>query len=247
VSEAPLTPEQVKLILRRAAELEGGHEDGAVSEQDLEAIAGEVGIGATAVRRAISELRSGALVPVAPPSGGLIEKTFGPAEAIVERPLHGVDARAVRNSLARFLASQLFELSRDFGERTIWTGARGMWSGLQRSLNLGGRYAFLPEVEIDVTIIGGEDVDTMVRAIVRMSAERRRRVQLAAVGGAAGGAFIAIGLLAAAGHPAVEVATTAVGVAGGATVVGRSRRGYRRDLFRATLALERWLDQLQRG
>ncbi len=240
-----LTPEQVKLVLRRAAELERTRADEeAIAPDDLEAIAREVGIAPTAVRRALGELASGALDrPVAPSSPGLLDRALGPADVVVERTLP-TPPDTIRATLDRFFRSQLLELQRDFGERTHWVGARGLWSGLQRSLNLQGRYAFLPEAEIETLIVPAEQGGTYVRLVLRMAAERRRKLQLAAVGGGAGAAIIAIGLLAAGGHPAIELVTTLGGAAGGSAAVMKSRSSYKKDLGRATVALERALDQI---
>src|SRR5215470_16057190 len=98
-----LTPEQVRLVLRRAAELE--KRDAAaptaaergIDDQEVAEIAAEVGIDADAVRRALSEMRAG-LVVATPPQPSLLDRLVGPAELVYTRRVPGSPA-AVRAEL----------------------------------------------------------------------------------------------------------------------------------------------------
>src|SRR5512138_1414148 len=95
-----LTPEQVRLVLRRAAELEkrdataSTPAERGIDETEIAEIAAEVGIDAEAVRRALSEVRAG-MVVAAPPRPTFLDRLVGPAELVYTRRVPG-PAAAVR-------------------------------------------------------------------------------------------------------------------------------------------------------
>src|SRR5688572_1682272 len=101
-----LSPEQVKLVLRRAAELEKRPDaqtsSTTVAERDVAEIAAEVGIAPDAVRHALAELRAGVMPSEAAIAPSFLDKLVGPGEVVATRTVRG-PAAAVRIEIEQFM------------------------------------------------------------------------------------------------------------------------------------------------
>jgi hypothetical protein len=255
--ERQLDPEQVRLVLRRAAELErrpdrgeggggGGGGGEGLSSDEVSRIGAEVGLAPEAVRRALEEVRTG-LIP-APASGAtVLDRVLGPDEVVIERAVSGT-VGGVRVEVDRFLTDQLLTVRRNFGDHALWQPAEGFWHRLRRRVDPTGRYALRERCEVLVLVTAepGTDVEdrrVRVRFTLRLREARRRRVQGAVGGLAVAGVIVAAGL-SLHGVPA-EAIVTAVGGLTGVTAVTQARANYRRALSRAEDALARFLDALE--
>ncbi|MGI8758614.1 MAG: hypothetical protein ACR2K0_04840, partial [Acidimicrobiales bacterium] len=132
-----LSEEQIALVLRRAAELDGADDDdpGRLEAFAVEAAAVEAGLSRESVCLALAELRVGALERTGP-SGR--RSLLGSASLVVRRVVPGPLA-AVERELRAYLAAQLFEQRRHFGDRTVWARREGLMPSLRRSLDLNHR------------------------------------------------------------------------------------------------------------
>ena len=236
-----LTPGEVQLVLRRAAELERrprGGEDEALSPLEVESLAAEVGLSPDAVRQALAEVRAGALQPERPP--GALERVLGSSTIVVERTVRG-NAATVQRRVERALQAQLLRKRRDFGARSIWEHAQGFLPSLRRALDWSGTLALGEMRELEVSVVDAGDDRATVRFAVDVGALQRRVVGGAAVGTAVGIAA-ALALTALHGPAPLEWL-----VAAGATATGSisSVRSYRRQLTSTATALERLCDELE--
>src|SRR5262245_45762160 len=96
------------LVLRRAAEIEETSDSAAaeqVSAEEIERAGVEAGLSSVALRQALAEVRSGALV--APPAApGFLDRAFGPTVVVLERVVPGT-ATEVNARLERHLRDAL--------------------------------------------------------------------------------------------------------------------------------------------
>nr|MDQ3642948.1 hypothetical protein [Actinomycetota bacterium] len=115
-----LDEEQIALVIRRATELDGQSLAGQAGLDLvlLEEAAVEAGLSRESVRRAVAELRAGALsIDRGPPP----KRTgLGPTSLTVARCVPG-PFPAVDDIMRRFLAKEQFHLRRDFGSSSSWS------------------------------------------------------------------------------------------------------------------------------
>jgi hypothetical protein len=236
-----LTPDQVKLVLRRAAELERKPvADDTLTPAQLEEIAKEVGISMPAVRQALAEVSA---TPVAPRT--LADRVIGPREIAVEREIK-LPAAIAKARVVEFMDKQVMQVRRDLGDRVIWEKARGLMAAARTFADLGLRSVVVPKrAEIETQINAISDGETHVRIIMRLPEQRAARARGAVIS-AAVGAAVAIGAIAGQVHPiGLEIGLAAGGGAFGAGMVARARERYRRTQERASDGLERFLDMLK--
>jgi hypothetical protein len=91
-------------VIRRAAELASSDSeapDGALSEEEVFRIAGEVGLAESHVRQALAEVRAG---PTEATAAGFIDRVFGPAHIRVSRVVPG-RPEAIAQTLDDFMVS----------------------------------------------------------------------------------------------------------------------------------------------
>lgn len=246
-----LSPEQVKLVLRRAAEIEKRPETSAtssstVAEREVAEIAAEVGIAPDAVRHALSELRAGIMPSEAALAPTFLDKLVGPAEVVATRTVRG-PAATVRTEIEQFMRLQLLEMKRNLGERgQVWVPAGDLWSRMKRVLDITQRVVFEQGTEVTVVVVPNPSNEEEV--IVRMSARlhdiQRRRGWTTAAGTVGGAAIAAVGI-ALFGTPPPEIAAIAAGAVTAAGTLAGVRSGHKKEVERAEAALLRLLDRLE--
>ncbi|MDB4965654.1 MAG: hypothetical protein JWN44_1343 [Myxococcales bacterium] len=237
MAEERLTPSEVQLVLRRAAELERrDHGDEALTATEVEELAADAGLSAAAVRQALGEVRVGALQVARPP--GALERVLGQRAIVVERTVRG-EPTAVQRRIDRALRAQSLRKKRDFGARSLWEPSPGWVAALRRALD--GQVRLGQAHELEATVVESAPGQSTVRFVVDAGALQRKVVIGAGLGTVAGiGAAVALW---ATGAP-VGLEWIA---AAGATAMGSlsSLRSYRREVSSAATALEHLLDTLE--
>jgi hypothetical protein len=246
-----LTKAQLELVLRRAAELEkasGQPGEELVSPEEIQRIGAEAGLSPEALQRALSEVKSGALVPVTPPAPPtVVDRTIGPPRMEVERVVPGTPDD-VRRRVERFFKEQLMEIRRNYGDRVVWRRAEGFWPGFMRAFDFSHQYALSQGIELESSVTPASEPDRVrIRITIDASPLRKSRAA-AATSGVVAGTALAIGsFFMIPGHLPLELLVAA---GGGATAFGSvigSRNAYRKDLDRMRDALERFLDDVEHG
>jgi hypothetical protein len=234
-----LSPAEVQLVLRRAAELEAHRDEDehGLSHAELEALATDVGLSSEAVQRALAELHAGALAP--PTAPGALERVLGPRQLVAERVVPGSVAE-VNARVERLLRAQLMRKQRDFGERAVWEHAPGWLPQLRRSLDWSGQLGLGEVRALEVGLVDAGNGNTTVRLGADVAALQRKVVAGTVLGTGVG---IAAALLLAAAHlPHLVEWIAAAGSAGTGTLA--FLRAYRREVQSALTALERLLDEI---
>lgn len=244
-----LDDDQIALVLHRATELDGQAHAGQVGLDLalLEEAAVEAGLSRQSVRRAVAELRAGALALDGGQAAG--RSGLGPATLTVSRCVPG-PARAVEEALRRFMDKEQFRLRRDFGTTSSWERRQDVPARVRVSLDKGvHRRLLLRDVEhVEVAVVEEPGSDGGV-VMVKFAVDARplRRAHRAAVGRGA-----AFGLAATAGGLAlfgmvdallVLPVATGSGVAVG-HMVGSAR--CRSTMVDLETALEGYLDGIER-
>lgn len=234
-----LTPTEVQLVLRRAAELERrAPVDEALSPSEVATLAAEVGLSPAAVQQALAEVRAGALSE--PRTPGALERVLGPNTIVVERVVRG-GAGEVQRRVERALRAQLLRKQRDFGARSIWEHAPGWLPALRRALDWSGTLSLDEARSLEVTVVDAGENRSTVRFTVDVGALQRRVVVGASLG-------TAVGIAAALALWAMQTPLPLEWLAAaGATATGSiaSVRNYRRQLASTATALERLCDALE--
>ena len=232
-----LTGDEVALVLRRAAELDAvtteqsladGYEPAAVEEA-----AREVGLSPAAVRQAVAELRVGALpAEVAPSKRGRAVSS----RVVCEQRLVVASPDAVLAAVDRFMRTQMLELRRRAGDRSLYRPRSDLVASLRRGLDFGGAIKLEGLRTIDVVVTPADD-----RTLVRIEAEMTASRANAVAGGAAAGSAVAIGtglLGAVLAEPVLVMGALPAGAAigGGGIRVAGARWRRRRDDVAEVLA-----------
>lgn len=243
-----LTQEQTALVLRRAAELDrelGTQAPEGLDEAAVEQAALEAGLSRVAVRRALAELRAGLLE--GPTGRGRPHGLLGPAVITLTRTVPG-PAGTVERELHRFLDSQLFELRRDMGSRTIWIRRRSIEATARRAVDRAvTRRLILHDVHnVDVSVVEHDEEWVLVRLDVDVLAVRHTQGTITGSAAVAGGGLAAVTGAAAGLHPAFLLATLAgAGIAGAGHRLGSGV--YRKRVGDVESRLAGFLDRLERG
>lgn len=222
-----LSADEVALVLRRAAELEAADDGTAADGYDLAAVeeaAGEVGLSSAAVRQAVAELRAGAL-PDEPARG----RPRSGSRLVAHQRLVASAPPAARSTIDRFLRTQMFELRRRAGDRSIYRPRSDLVASLRRGLDFAGVIKLDGLRTVDVVVTPADE-----RTLVRVEAElTASRANVVAGGAAAGTAVtVATGLAGALlAEPGLLIASLPAGaVVGGSGVrVAEARWRRRRD------------------
>lgn len=247
----PFDRAALERVLARAAELQAGMSEPSegMSETQLEALGGEVGITPDFIRQAVAEERTRVAVPE---ERGIVAAWFGPSLAMASRVVSGTPAQALALLDQWMQREEGLRPRRRFSERLTWEARRDFLASLQSGLNLGGRaYALTSAGEVGATAVAVDSRRTMVRLDADFSTSRRR----SAVGSVAAGGGVVLGVSALAAFVlSVPGASIPVGVAvggvwssvGAAVALGLAA-SQRRKVGRAQLALEQVLDRLEHG
>jgi hypothetical protein len=241
-----LTRREFDSVIRRAAELsvsdsESG--ESALNEGELFRIAREVGLSEHHVRRALSEVRAGAL------GSGPLDRIFGPAFLSASRVVPGTP-RGLALKLDDFLAgTQLLQPVRRGPDILQYRPALDWASQLARAASFTSRKYFVASaksVEVHLDVV--DDERTFIELIVDPGTRGDSIVGASLGGGAAGtGLGIAVGASLAAAAPFALAAgaglVVGAGVASGITYAFGVR--HRRKLGEVRAEVEGILDRLE--
>jgi hypothetical protein len=239
-----LTGDEVALVLHRAAELEAADGDADPAAYDpvaVEEAAAEVGLSPAAVRRAVAELRVGALPAEPDADPGRAGRAGRPGRAMVSRRvcdqrLVDLTPDAALAKVDRFLRTQMFETRRRSGDRSLYRHRNDLVAGLRRKLDFAGaiRLEGLTLVDVVVTPVEG---GTLIRIEAELAASRANVLAGSAAAGA--GTTVVTGLIGAIiVEPALVIASLPAGllVGGGGARVATARWQRRRDDVAEVLA-----------
>lgn len=242
-----LTRKQFDQVIRRATELAVHDSDSMdLSESELFRIARDVGVPERHVRRALSEVRTGA-------AGGPLDRLFGPEVVAASRSVSGVPtelAGAIDNFL---VAGRLLQPLRRGPNVLHYRPAVDWISQVARAASATSRRYYVASaksVEVYLEEIGTGSGTTLVEFRVDPGT-RGDAIGGAIMGGGAGGAAggAAVGFWLATVAPVAWATLAGVSVAGGvasgiAWAVGRSHQRKVRDVL---AEVEGVLDQLEAG
>lgn len=223
-------------MLRRAAELDAadarealgdGYEPAAVEEA-----AREVGLSPAAVRQAVAELRVGALPAELPAKRARAISS----RVVCEQRLVSTAPEAVLAAVDRFMRTQMLELRRRSGDRSLYRPRSDLVASLRRGLDFGGAIKLEGLRTIDVVVTTADD-----RTLVRIEAEMVASRANAVAGGAAAGTAVTVGtglLGAVLAEPVLVIGALPAGAAigGGGIRVAGARWRKRRDDVAEVLA-----------
>lgn len=246
-----LTDEETALVLRRAAELD--HETDAdpvgLDPATLEDAAVEAGLSRQSVRRALAELRLGALAPAPAGRRTRPSRLVGPDHLGVDRAVGG-PAVTVEASVRAYLEGQLFRVERDVGGRSLWCPRDDLKASIQRRIDrrVQRRLVLEDVCRIQFAVVeepAPEGPRAHVHLEVDVSDVRRASGAMVVVGAAVGAAAVG-GSLVLAG---LDPVTAAVLPAGAGAALAGHRLGtshYRQRVSRIETALQGMLDGVER-
>lgn len=243
-----LTRREFDAVIRRAAELaasEGEAGEGALTEEELFRIAGEVGLAEGHVRRALAEVRSGV------EAGGTVDRLFGPSHVRAARVVPGASAELAAKLDEFLVGTQLLQAVRRTPTLLQYRPALDWASQLARSASASSRKYYIASsgsVEVQLEPAGPERTSVV---LLLDPGIRAGHVAGATLGGAAAGSVV--GGLAAFGLS--TVAPLALGVGAGLLVGGgvwsaialATRASYRRRISEVQNEVEGVLDALESG
>ncbi len=230
-------------VLARAAELQTAQPDATepgLSEEQLVAIAREVGIAPEHIRQALAEERTR---PPEVRSGGALSELVGAARVTARRVMRGSVASALVSLDQWMQREELLQVKRQFADRILWERRPGLASDFRRIMNVGGRGYHLSRAgEVGATVVAVDDARVMVSLDADVSPTRQ--AYLTGAGVTAGGGAAASVVLLALGFVAY---LAAVPVAGGLAMGYWIAHRHLPVVARVQLALEQVLDRLERG
>ncbi|MGI8808647.1 MAG: hypothetical protein ACR2KK_12520 [Acidimicrobiales bacterium] len=242
-----LDDEQIALVIRRATELDGQSTDGQAGLDLvlLEEAAVEAGLSRESVRRAVAELRAGALRidSPSPKRAGL-----GPTSLTVSRCVPGPFA-AVDDIMRRFLAKEQFHLRRDFGSSSSWTRRQdvGARVRVQYDKSIHRRLLLRDAEHVELAVVEEPGDRGMVMVKLAVDVKALRRAHRVAVGQGAGAGAVVAGLGAVVlGMPEAVVLVPGALASGVALGHRIGVRRYRTTVGDLETALEGFLDGVER-
>jgi hypothetical protein len=238
-----VTPEEVALVFRRAAELEAagvrGDGGGMLDDRALEDIGREVGLSPGSIRAALAELRGGALTPAPAVTWGTVSASRAVPGSAGD-VLAAVDDEARRNQLG---------VVRRIGDATVWGRSRGASAAIARSLRGRRHHPLLALKELRATVVEVPSRPEVIRVRLegslvfpwRLLSPRGQALSMIGVGG---GVLLAM----AANSPTVpDWHYDVTGVLGAVAGTGVGLRSYRRTVMATESALDAFLDRLASG
>jgi uncharacterized protein YfiM (DUF2279 family) len=236
-----LTSDEVALVLRRAAEIEAA-EDATVpalayDPAAVEEAAREVGLSPAAVRQAVAELRVGVLpgAPVDAARQRSRRRALASRRVTDQRLIDRPPAVALA-TIDRFMRTQMFELRRRSGDRSLYRHRADLIAGLRRRLDFAGVIKLERLTMVDVVVTEADE-----RTLVRIEAELATSHPNAVAAGAAAGTAVTVltGVGGAvAGEAGLVIAAVPMGalVGAGSMRVAGARWQQRRDDVAEVLA-----------
>lgn len=245
--ERRLTRREFEEVIRRAADLasaEPDSDEGSLDEEELFRIAGEVGLPARHVRRALAEVRSGV------PEEGLVDAVWGSetvrASRVVQVARDGVAAK-----LDDFMvASQLLHPVRRGTELLQYRPADDWASQIARvASGTSRRYHVATAERVEIRLEALSERETLVTLHVEAGTRGDYLVGgiLGGAGAGAGAGFGAAALLASASALVAGGAAVLAGGAAAAGVVWLTGRSHRKRREEVRSELEGILDRLETG
>jgi hypothetical protein len=243
-----LDEDQIALVIRRATELDGQSPAGqpGLDLVLLEEAAVEAGLSRESVRRAVAELRAGALRDESgPPSR---RASLGPTTLTVARCVPGPFSE-VNDILRRFLAKEQFHLRRDFGTSSTWTRRQdvGARVRVQYDKSIHRRLLLREAEQVEMAVVDEPGDKGMVMVKLTVDVKSLRRAHRVAVGQGAGVGATAAGMgLLLLGMPEALVVVPAAAASGVAVGHRVGVRRYRSSVEDLETALEGFLDGIER-
>lgn len=240
-----LTRSALERVLARAAELQAasgdGDEAGAMTEAQLIELGQEVGLSADALRQALAEERSRAVLP---DDRGWLATFAGSASVTAARTVAMPAPDALRTIDAWMQKNEALQVKRRFADQLVWEARPDFFATLLRGLRFGGRrYELASASDVGAIVSSMDASHSHVRLVADYSAARARRIgsaaSVVAVGLIAGGVLLALGFFA----PVAAIPPVAAGL----VTFFAARRQHRAHLARGQVALEQALDRLEFG
>lgn len=238
-----LDREQLERIMRRAAELQATDRDLAdgLTPDEVVALAKEVGIPESHVRRALIEERHAPLAPT-PPTWA--DGVLGRADLVRARVVPGEPAAVQRTLLDWMAKHEVLAVQRQVPGRIVWERQGGLQGAMRRSsaaLGRGDRTFMLTkatEVRAEITSVEAG----WSQVTLQIDAARERSTFLIGAGVMTGSGAVAGGILAVLHAPVLIAAAPVLMLGGAAMLVARA---FRPVSVRLGLGLERVLDFLE--
>jgi len=239
-------------VLARAAEIQlagaVGDTGESISETQIIEIGKEVGLAPGVLRQALAEERTRVQLIE---EGGLIAKVAGPSYASAGRTVAGEPAEVLASVDAWMINKECLQVQRRFGERIVWEPQRGLWSGMKRTVNIGGRgYDLVRAASVAATVSEVSTGRTHVRIDADISASRTARIRNASILGgvgvatAGGAALLGIAITAA---PIFILVGAMIPLLGFGSAAYATAESHRSVAARVQLAIEQVLDRIEHG
>jgi hypothetical protein len=204
----------------------------------------EAGLSRESVRRAVAELRAGALGPGVDPAR---RAGLGPTTLTVARCVPGPFG-VVNDILRRFLAKEQFHLRRDFGTTSTWTRRQdvGARVRIQYDKSIHRRLLLRDAEQVEMAAVEEPGDRGMVMVKLAVDVKPLRRAHRMAVGKGAGVGVAAAGAGLLLGVPEAVLFVPGAAIAGVAVGhrVGVSR--YRGSVEEVEARIEGFLDSIER-
>jgi hypothetical protein len=242
VAHDRLSQDEVAMVLRRAAQLDG--ETAARTEERLpvtavESAAAEVGLAPAAVRRAVNELRAGVLA-------GPVDAVADP-RTVIQAAVVPLDRAGASIGMGRWLAAQTFRRHRGRDGVEVWRVREDWLAGMQRRFDWSAsvRLKWVHEVVVRLVAVEG---GTLVHLEASLVPPAGQSPAIGAATGAVTGAASGVAIVAASGGGAVLMAAGAVATGVGAASGWWAGRAVRRSSCdRVADELAAALDRLAAG
>ena len=245
-----LDEEQIALVIRRATELDGQSLAGQAGLDLvlLEEAAVEAGLSRESVRRAVAELRAGALSIDSGPPAKRAGLSAGPTSLTVTRCVPGPFA-SVNDILRRFLAKEQFHLRRDFGTASSWTRRQdvGARVRVQYDKSIHRRLLLRDAEMVELAVVEEPGDRGMVMVKLTVDVKPLRRAHRVAVGQGAGAGVAVAGIGAALlGMPEAVLVVPAAAASGVALGHRVGAQRFRTSVGDLETALAGFLDSVER-
>lgn len=245
--ERRLTRREFEEVIRRAADLASAEPDpdeGSLNEAELFRIAGEVGLPARHVRRALAEVRSGAV------EEGMLDAVWGSETVRASRVVPGTPEELAASLDDFMVASQLLQPLRRGPERLQYRPAVDWASQIARAASgTSGRYYVASAKRVEVRLEPVSDESVIVTLEVD-AGTRNDYLVGGFLGGGAAGAGAGFGVATLLGAAPALVAGGAAVLSGGAVAAGvawLTGRSHRKKLWEVRSEMEGILDRLETG